>query len=96
MTLRITTLSRTTTSGLYYKHVMIINDDSSIVSKCCFKLDDPRVINYDRHWFKIQATGHHTKEEFNTQHNNTKQNDSQLNTQSNNTQHNETHHNTKM
>ncbi len=44
--------------GLYYKHVMIVNDDSSIVSKWGFKLiDDPRVIIYDRHRFIIQATG---------------------------------------
>ncbi len=46
-------------SGLYYKHVTIVNDDSSIVSKWSFKLiDDPRVISYDRHRFIIQATGH--------------------------------------
>ncbi len=45
-------------SGLYYKHVTIVNDDSSIVSKWSFKLiDDPRVIIYDHHRFIIQATG---------------------------------------
>ncbi len=34
--------------GLYYKHVTIVNDDSSAVSKWSFKLiDDPRVIIYD-------------------------------------------------
>ncbi len=44
-------------SGLYYKYVMIINDDSSIVSKWRIKLiDDPRVIIYDRHKFITQAT----------------------------------------
>ncbi len=45
-------------SGLYYKHKTIVNDDSSIVSERSFKLiDDPRVIIYDRHRFIIQATG---------------------------------------
>jgi hypothetical protein len=43
--------------GLYYKHVTIVNDDSSIVSKWSIKLiDDPSVIIYDRHRFLIQAT----------------------------------------
>ncbi len=46
------------TRGLYYKHVTIVNDDSSIVSKWSFKLiDDPRVIIYYLHRFIIQATG---------------------------------------
>jgi hypothetical protein len=37
---------------------MIINDDSSIVSKWSFKLiDDHKVVIYDRHRFIIQATG---------------------------------------
>ncbi len=45
-------------SGLYYKHVTIVNDDSSVVSKWSVKLiDDPRVIIYDHHRFIIQATG---------------------------------------
>jgi hypothetical protein len=36
---------------------MIINDDSSIVSKGSFKLsDDPRVVNDDCHRFIVQAT----------------------------------------
>jgi hypothetical protein len=44
--------------GLYYKQVMIVNDNSSIISKWCSKLsDDPRVVIYDRHRFIIQATG---------------------------------------
>jgi len=44
--------------GLYYKHVMIVNDSSSIVSKRSFKLIvDPRVFIYDRRRFIIQATG---------------------------------------
>ncbi len=43
--------------GLYYKHVTIINDDSSFVSKWCLKLiDDPRVVIYDRHRFIIPVT----------------------------------------
>jgi hypothetical protein len=41
--------------GLYYKHAMIVNDDSSVVIKWSFKLiDDPRVIIYDRHRFIVQ------------------------------------------
>ncbi len=45
--------------GLYYKHVTIIIDDSSVISKWSFKLfDDPRVVIYDRNTFIIQATGH--------------------------------------
>jgi hypothetical protein len=28
----------TDTCGLYYKHIMILNDDSSVVSKRCSKL----------------------------------------------------------
>jgi hypothetical protein len=44
-------------SGLEYKHVMIINDDSSIVIKFSFKLiDATRGILYDRHMFIVQAT----------------------------------------
>jgi hypothetical protein len=46
------------TCGLYYKHVMIVNDDSSIVSWLSFKLiDNPRVVIYDRHRFIILALG---------------------------------------
>jgi hypothetical protein len=45
------------TSGLYYKLVTIVNDDSSIISKWSFKLiDDPRVVIYDRNKFIMQAT----------------------------------------
>ncbi len=47
------------TSGLHYKHVTIINDDSSIVSKFEASLtDDARVIIYDHHMFIEQATVH--------------------------------------
>ncbi len=50
-------LSQQKNCGLYYKHLMIVNDDSSVISKWSFKLiDNPRVIIYDRHRFIIQAT----------------------------------------
>ena len=43
------------TCGLYYKHVTIINDNSSVVNKWSFKLiDDPRVVIYDRHMLKYR------------------------------------------
>ena len=45
-------------SGLYYKHVTIVNDDSSVISKQSFKLiDDPRVVINDHLMFIIQAIG---------------------------------------
>jgi hypothetical protein len=45
-------------SGLYYKHVTIINDNSSIINKWSFKLiDDARVVIYDCNRFIIQAIG---------------------------------------
>jgi hypothetical protein len=48
----------TSSSGLYYKHVTIVIDNSSIISKWSFKLiDDPSIVIYDRHRFIIQATG---------------------------------------
>ncbi len=44
-------------SGLYYKHVTIVNDNSSVISKGSFKLsDDARVVIYDCHRFIIQVT----------------------------------------
>ncbi len=43
-------------SGLYFNHVMIVNDDFSIFSKWSFKLiDDARVVIYVRDMFIIQA-----------------------------------------
>ncbi len=46
------------TSGLYYKHVTIINDDSSIISKRSVKLiGNSRVIIYDCNRFILQVTG---------------------------------------
>ncbi len=45
------------TSGLYYKHVMIINDDARIINKLDASLtDDARVVIYDRPMFIVQAT----------------------------------------
>jgi hypothetical protein len=45
---------------LYYKHIMIVNYDSSIVNKFGASLtDDTRVIIYDCHTFIVQATGVH-------------------------------------
>ncbi len=41
----------------YYKHIMIVNDDSIIVKKFETSLtDDARVIIYNRHMFIVQAT----------------------------------------
>ncbi len=46
------------TGGLYYKPVMIINDDSRVVNKLEASLiDDTRVIIYDCHMLIVQATG---------------------------------------
>ncbi len=43
--------------GLYYKHMTIVNDDSSIISEQSFQLiDDARGVIYDRRMFIIQAT----------------------------------------
>ncbi len=50
-------LNKTEISGLYYKHMMIINYASSIVNKLGASLtDDARVVFYDRHVFIVQAT----------------------------------------
>jgi hypothetical protein len=44
--------------GLYYKHVTIVNYDSSIVNKLGASLtDDARVLIYNRHKFTVQAIG---------------------------------------
>ncbi len=46
--------------GLYYKHLKIVNDNSSIVGKWNFKLiDDARAIIYDCNILIIQATDHY-------------------------------------
>ena len=47
----------TDTSGLYYKPITIINDDSRVVNKLENSLtDDTRVIIYDCHMFIVKAT----------------------------------------
>ncbi len=44
--------------GLYYKPMLIVNDDSSIISKLETSLiDDARVVIYDCHMFIVKATG---------------------------------------
>ena len=46
------------TSGLYYKHVTIVNDDSRVINIFEASLtDDARVIIYDHHMFIVQANG---------------------------------------
>jgi hypothetical protein len=46
------------TSGLYYKHMTIVNYTSSVVNKLWALLtDDARVIIYDHRVFILQATG---------------------------------------
>ncbi len=43
--------------GLYYKPMMIVNDDSRVINKLETSLtDDARVIIYNRHMFIVQAT----------------------------------------
>jgi hypothetical protein len=45
-------------SGLYYKHMMIVNDNSMVVNKLETSLtDNARVVIYHRHMFIVQATG---------------------------------------
>ncbi len=45
------------TSGLYYKHMTIVNDDSSVIIKCSFKLIDAAGgVIYDHYMFIVQAT----------------------------------------
>jgi len=45
------------TCGLYYKHVTIVNDDSSVISEQSFQLiDDARGVIYNCRTFIIQAT----------------------------------------
>jgi hypothetical protein len=46
------------TSGLYYKHMTIVNYASSFVNKLkTLHTDDARVVIYDRRVFIVQATG---------------------------------------
>jgi hypothetical protein len=49
-------------SGLYYKHVTIVNYASSGINRLKASLnDDARVIIYNRHMFIVQATGMYYK-----------------------------------
>jgi hypothetical protein len=44
--------------GLFYKHIMILNYESSIVNRFGASLtDDARVVIYDCHIFIVHATG---------------------------------------
>ncbi len=45
-------------SGLDYKPMTIVNDDSRVINKLEASLtDDARVVIYDCHMFIVQATG---------------------------------------
>jgi hypothetical protein len=45
-------------SGLYYKHMTIVNDNARVINKFEASItDNARVIIYDRHMFIEQATG---------------------------------------
>jgi hypothetical protein len=45
-------------SGLYYKPMTIVNDESGVITKLETSLsDNARVIIYDHHMFIVQATG---------------------------------------
>jgi hypothetical protein len=47
-----------TSSGLFYKHITIVNDDSNIVNKWLKSLtDNLRVVIYNCNMFIIQANG---------------------------------------
>ncbi len=49
-------------SGLYYKPMMIVNEDSRVVNKLKTSLtDDARAVIYDHHMFIVQATGRVSK-----------------------------------
>ncbi len=44
-------------SGLYFKHMMIENDDFCVINKLGASLtDDARVAIYNRHMFIVEAT----------------------------------------
>ncbi len=49
-------------SGLHYKPMMIVNDDSRVITKLETSLtDDTRVVIYDRNTFIVQVTDHRIK-----------------------------------
>ncbi len=53
-------------SGLYYKPMAIVNDDSRVVNKLETSLtDNGTVIIYDRHVFIVQATEYSLKKVLN-------------------------------
>jgi hypothetical protein len=53
-------------SGLYYKPMTIVNEDSRVVNKLETSLtDNGTVIIYDRHVFIVQATGYSLKKVLN-------------------------------
>ncbi len=59
--IRINQLPVSIASDLYYKHIVIVNDDSNIITVTRVLLtDDNRVIIYDCNMFIIQATGRST------------------------------------
>jgi hypothetical protein len=46
------------TCGLYYKPMMIVNENSRVINKLEAPLtDDARVVIYDHHMFIVQTTG---------------------------------------
>jgi hypothetical protein len=48
--------NKNATCGLYYKRMMIVNDNSRVVTKLETSLtDDARVVIYDCHMFIVQA-----------------------------------------
>jgi hypothetical protein len=48
---------KTQPSGLYYKPITIVNDDSRVINKLEASLtDDARVVIYNHHMFIVQAT----------------------------------------
>ncbi len=54
---------KTLISGLYYKPMTIVNDDSRVINKLETSLtDDARVIIYNHHMVIAQATGLQDKE----------------------------------
>jgi hypothetical protein len=54
----VTNFANVMSRGLYYKPVMIVNDNSRVITKFETSLtDDARVVIYDHHMFIVQATG---------------------------------------
>ncbi len=54
--------ARLVSCGLYYKHITVVNDNSSVVNNWSSKLtDDARAIIYDRNMFIVQTAKKNTK-----------------------------------